>query len=167
METITQTGLTWEAVCNDPTLRDLPYKIELNEHGYLIMSPTRLRHGDFQFEIGYLLRQHAPTEGKIITECAIHTTGGTRVADVAWFSLARWDPQREAFEADPAPEICVEILSPGNTEEEMHAKRRLYVAAGAQEVWVCDLGGKMHFFDTDGRLEHSAMVPAFPARLEV
>ena len=167
METLPTTGLTWEAVCNDPALRDLPYKIELNEHGQLLMSPTRLRHGDFQFEIGYLLRQFAPQGGKVITECAVRTAAGTRVADVAWFSQTRWTPQQEAFEADPAPEICVEVLSPGNTEDEMHAKRALYAAAGAREVWVCDLAGRMHFFDADGRIRQSKMVPGFPEKIEL
>jgi len=34
-----------------------------------------------------------------------------------------------------APEICVEVISPRNSPEEMAEKRALYFAAGADEVW--------------------------------
>ena len=44
-----------------------------------------------------------------------------------------------------APEICVEVLSPSNSEPEMNEKRALYFEAGAHEVWICDLDGKMEF----------------------
>ena len=49
--------MTWEEVCNDRSLQDLPYKIELNKWGNIEMSPVRARHGEFQFRIAYLLQQ--------------------------------------------------------------------------------------------------------------
>ena len=44
-----------------------------------------------------------------------------------------------------APEICVEILSPSNTQPEINEKRALYFDAGATEVWICNLNGSMSF----------------------
>jgi len=32
--------MQWQDVINDKSLQDLPYKIELNEHGNIVMSPA-------------------------------------------------------------------------------------------------------------------------------
>jgi hypothetical protein len=34
----------WQHVLEDETLRDLPYKIETNERGQIVMSPVTKRH---------------------------------------------------------------------------------------------------------------------------
>ena len=36
--------MNWQQVCEDKTLHNLPYKIELNKQGQLIMSPASIRH---------------------------------------------------------------------------------------------------------------------------
>jgi hypothetical protein len=56
-----------------------------------------------------------------------------------------------------APDICVEIMSPSNTWEEMRHKGLLYLAAGAREVWVYDDAGCIHFFDGSGEQSASAL----------
>ena len=167
IERARQVGLTWEEVCADPNLEDLPYKIETNEWGQIVMSPTRLKHGFFQFKIGEMLSRLMPGRGEIITEAAIKTSKGTKVADVAWFSTDRWEQVKEEFEASVAPEICVEILSPRNSKEEIDLKKRLYVEAGAEEVWICDEKGALHFFNQETAMEGSALVPGFPKKVEV
>ena len=55
-----------------------------------------------------------------------------------------------------APEICVEILSPSNSDEEMRIKTDLYLACGAQEVWLINAQGKLRFFSHSGELSSSA-----------
>jgi hypothetical protein len=50
------TGMTWAEACDDPSLQDLPYKVEINRHGQIIMSPVRNEHSFYQFEIGWRLR---------------------------------------------------------------------------------------------------------------
>ena len=159
-------GLTWEEVCADPNLEDLPYKIETNEWGQIVMSPTRLKHGGFQAEIAHLLKLQ-PGRGKVITEAAVKTSKGTKVADVAWFSPERWEQVKDEFDASVAPEICVEILSPRNSKEEIEQKKRSYFDAGAQEVWICDEEGAMLFFNRETALKVSALVPGFPKKVEV
>jgi Uma2 family endonuclease len=67
----------------------------------------------------------------------------------------------------PAPDICVEILSPSNTQTEIDQKRAAYFAAGAREVWVCDRDSQIRFFTPQGQVERSALCPEFPARIEL
>ena len=47
-------------------------------------------------EIGHLLKQFCPS-GKTISECAIQTTKGTRVADVAWCSSKRHEEVKHEY----------------------------------------------------------------------
>ena len=77
--------MTWEEVIADPSLHDLPYKIELNEHGRILMSPTRLSHGGFQADISRLLANFLPT-GQVVTEAGVRTRKNVKVPDVTWFT---------------------------------------------------------------------------------
>jgi len=165
-QTQSQSGLSWKEVCEDPALEDLPYKIETNEHGQIVMSPNYLWHSRGQHQLAKQLDQ-CVEGGEVLTEAAIRTTKGTKVADVAWFTDARWDEVKDALDAPIAPEICVEIRSAGNTDAEMAEKRALYLEAGAEEVWICDSGGDLTFFDAEGEQSTSARVPAFPDRLDL
>ncbi len=106
--------MNWEALCTHPDLQNLPYKIEFNAKGQVIMSPAKLYHGQFQHKLGMLLEKHLGY-GKILIEAAIQTFDSTKVTDVAWFSTDRWIQVKDAFEASIAPEICVEIISESDT----------------------------------------------------
>lgn len=158
--------LAWKDICEDRHLRDLPFKIETNRFNQIVMSPAYNWHGSFQYEIGKLLEQHRPG-GRIITECAIETSDGTKVADVAWISRERFHPHRRAYSLPIAPEICVEILSNSNTVGEMSGKMQLYFACGAEEAWLCDEDGKITFFrhDETGPTV-SKLCPDFPVKLD-
>ena len=159
--------ISWAEVCASPHLKDLPYKIETNRFGKILMSPSYLWHGGFQYRIGALL-DRLMSAGQIITECAVETTDGTRVADVAWISKERLAPHKKAFSLPIAPEICVEIISNSNTHEEMMGKMQLYFAAGAREVWLCDEAGRMEFHSSQmtGPMSASRMCSEFPTQLE-
>ncbi len=154
--------MNWQQVVNDPNLQNLPYKIELNEWGQIVMTPTKAKHGAYQFKIGSLLDDLTRETGLIGTECAIQTTQGTKVADVAWFSAGRWEQVKDDYDVSIAPEICVEVRSPGNSLEEMKNKRKLYFEVGATEVWICDAKGKVKFYDPAGEIGTSVLVPTFP-----
>lgn len=163
----TGAGLAWKAVVNDPHLRDLPYKIETNEWGQIVMSPPpAFKHGARQSRIARLLEEHLP-DGRSVTEAPVRTSGGTKVADVAWLSAERFDEVKDEYDAPVAPEICVEVLSPSNAPGEIEQKRRLYFEAGAEEVWTCSAEGAMRFFGPDGAREASQRAPGFPARVEL
>jgi hypothetical protein len=75
----------WQEVLADPTLQDLPYKIELNVWGKVEMSPASNRHGRLQAELAAQLKRQLP-RGTVITECSILTRIGIRAPDVVWTS---------------------------------------------------------------------------------
>jgi Uma2 family endonuclease len=159
--------ITWAEVCALPWLQDIPAKIETNKQNKILMSPASSWHSRFESQIGFLLRQNLP-DGVVFNECPIETEDGTRVADAAWMSKERFGPHRRAISLPIAPEICVEVLSPSNTREEMLQKRLLYYAAGAEEVWLCDENGNMEFF-ARGQSEpvvKSRLCPDFPLCIE-
>jgi len=142
-------ALRWAEVVNDPVLRDLPYKIELNIFGKIEMSPANTRHGRLQARIGAeLIRQL--TEGDAISECPIATELGVSVPDVAWASNEFLAKHGDTTPLPEAPEICVEIRSPSNSKEELALKTRAYLAAGAREVWIVSEDGDLSVFDASG-----------------
>jgi Uma2 family endonuclease len=157
--------MQWKELVENPNLQDLPYKIETNEWGQIVMTPTRAKHGSFQSRIVRLFSHLIELPGEIVVECAIQTAKGTKVADVAWFSQARWQQVEDEYDVSIAPEICVEVLSPGNTGGEIKGKRKLYFDAGAEEVWVCDGQGQLRFYKRVGELSQSQLVPGFPKNI--
>ncbi|WP_019868547.1 Uma2 family endonuclease [Methylovulum miyakonense] len=157
--------MNWQEVCEHPSLQDLPFKIELDENGKIIMSPVKLYHALLQGEIEFLLRCLLK-DGKALPECAIKTSKGTKVADVAWASSELLQIIKAQTEASIAPEICVEIISDSNTQKEMAEKRQLYFAVGAKEVWMCNEQGDMVFFNVQHQLIHSELVPGFPVKVD-
>jgi Uma2 family endonuclease len=157
--------ISWQEICENPSLKDLPYKIETNRFDQIVMSPAFSWHGGYQAEIASLLKNLLPN-GRAITECAIETADGTKVPDVVWISRSRLAPYRRALSLPISPEICVEVLSGSNSQEEMAGKMKLYFEKGAQEVWLCDQDGVMNFFVPDGTLPASRMCPEFPAKID-
>lgn len=158
--------MNWQEVIDHPSLQNLPFKIELNERGQVVMSPTKVRHSIYQAEIALLLRALLKV-GKVLTECAIETTIGVKVADVAWASVKRFKIVKDEIACSVAPEICVEVISASNTKGELDEKRQLYFEAGAKEVWLCDDYGKMTFYAPEAKLRRSVLCPAFPTRVKV
>ncbi|MFO8098321.1 MAG: Uma2 family endonuclease [Salinibacter sp.] len=163
----TKTSPVWHRVLNDPQLRDLPYKVETNEHGQIVLSPHKPHHGIRQTRIGDLLRDHAPPSGVRAVEFAVSTAKGVKVPDVVWVSDDRFRQVPDEAEASPVmPEIVVEVLSEGNPEAEIAEKCRLYLAEGADEVWTCAPDGTMTFHDASGPHDTSTLVPSFPAQVD-
>lgn len=158
--------MNWQEVCDHPSLKNLPFKIELDEYGQIIMSPVKIYHSILQGEIEFILRSLLK-EGKTLPECAIKTSKGTKVADVAWVSLGLLSKIKDETEASIAPEICVEIISSRNTKKEMAEKSQLYFEAGAKEVWLCTETGELSFFNAEQKLIHSVLAPKFPEKIEM
>ncbi len=146
--------MEWADVIENPFLKDLPFKIELNEWGKILMSPASNNHGMKQYDIAKLLDTHK-NSGKIIIECSVKTAKGTKVADIAWASDKFIAKYGDLTPYETAPEICVEVISPSNSKGEMQEKIGLYLDQGAIEVWLCDLEGKITYFDASGQIAHS------------
>jgi Uma2 family endonuclease len=79
-----------------------------------------------------------------------------RIPDVTWAS-----PQFIARHGLPrtfgrAPDLCVEVVSPSNTNVEMREKNNAYLAAGAREVWLVGKDGTIEMFDASRPIETSS-----------
>ena len=142
-------AVRWAELCDDPLLRDLPGKIELNGYGVIEMSPATNRHGMVQARIARALGEQLP-HGEAIVECSILTSDGVRVPDVAWASAAFIARHADTTPFPQAPDICVEVRSPSNSNAEMALKTRLYLEAGAVEVWIVGQDGGWQVFDAAG-----------------
>jgi Uma2 family endonuclease len=153
--------VTWQEIVENPSLAGLPFKIETNEFGQVVMSPTKYLHGIFQARLSRLLETHLPN-GIVSNETAIETRKGVKVPDVAWSSYAFFELHREEFALSNATKICIEVILKSNTVREIATKRKLYFERGALEVWTCDLDGNVHFYDAQGELEHSLLASEFP-----
>ncbi len=146
--------MNWAETINNPFLKDLPFKIELDKWGKILMSPANNNHGRMQYKIGNQIDRYKKS-GEIIMECSINTSDGVKVADVAWAS----DRFIEKFGFDTpypqAPEICVEVVSPSNSIAEMEEKAELYLARGAHEVWIVHEKGAIDYYANRGKIEQS------------
>ena len=65
--------MKWSEVCEDKILQNLPYKIELNEWGNIVMSPASNRHGNIQTKIAFYLMT-LMQNGTVLTECSVETS---------------------------------------------------------------------------------------------
>ena len=157
----------WSELQSDQDLARLPYTIETDRFGRVIMSPPPASdHTKRVARISRHLHELFP-QGEVLAETAISTTDGVKVTDAAWLSPGR----TQELDAGPcllrAPEICIEVLSPSNSQLEMAEKRALYFEAGAAEVWICRLDGAMTFLlrpDLEQR-DKSALCPDFPPKI--
>ena len=157
--------MTWAEICEDKLLAKLPYRIESDRWGNIVMSPPpRSRHAEYQGQVVKLLIEQMKG-GFTMPECPIQTEEGVKAADVAWVSHTR----RASRQNDPvyliAPEICVEVVSPSNTEGELEERKRLLFEKGAVEFWLCGVMGEMSFFDPGGQIAQSKLCPAFPKQV--
>ena len=157
--------MKWEEVCENKQLQDLPFKIELNKWGQVVMSPVKVKHSFYQGRIQRLL-ESLLSNGEVMPECAIDTSDGVKVADVVWCSADRFDQIQDEISASIAPEICIEVKSTGNTFGEMEFKKQLYFTAQAMEVWLCTEEGEIKFYNEQGELAQSLLVPAFPQQIK-
>jgi Uma2 family endonuclease len=157
----------WEELLADPELARIEGRIETDRHGHILMSPPPApRHGTRQARIAGLLLELLP-QGTVLTECPVSTADGVKAADVAWASETTLHALGNRACFPRSPELCVEILSPGDTDAAMQEKVALYFDAGAVEVWLCGLTGAMRFLPAGGGppLERSRLCPAFPRQV--
>ena len=157
--------MTWQEVINHPSLQDLPFKIELNAAGVIEMSPITNMRGRLMAELSVALPTHF-SHGKVSLNSGIQTSDGLRVADVVWMTTSFFQDNKHQIYWKAAPSICVEI-SDSCTGVAIQHKTKLYLEAGAKEVWLCDLEGKLRFYNENGQLERSNLASAFPKEISL
>lgn len=145
----------WLDLAGDRLVASIPFKVELNEKGSIIVTPAGTRHSFLQAFLTQELGRLLP-DGTTFTECPVETGIGVRVPDVAWASA---EFMRLHGTADPfpvAPELCIEVLSPSNSPAEINEKVVAYLAAGAHEVWLVPEDGPVEILSTRGRESSSS-----------
>jgi Uma2 family endonuclease len=71
---------------------------------------------------------------------------------VAWCSKAFFNQHDYETPYTQAPEICIEIVSPSNSKNEMIEKTQLYLQADATEVWIVWEKGTVDYYGKTGKL---------------
>lgn len=139
---------------------------ETNGQGQLIMNPPiGLLHAKRADKLIAVIRSSLP-DWRIWPEIGIHTADGVKAPDLAIASPQYEEATDEHGFLLRAPDVCVEIMSPSNSWEEMRHKSLLYLAAGASEAWVCDESGRLHFFAGGGELSSSSIVPELQPQID-
>lgn len=113
-------------------------------HGVVITTPPLGHtHGRIQWRIARLFGVLKDKGlGQVTTSSGVITT--TDPDTVRGPDVAFWRADRLSLETNPdvypdiVPDLCVEILSPGNTPARMTRKVREYFQGGAAMVWVVD-----------------------------
>lgn len=117
---------------------------ELIDGRIVPMSPTGDLHGGVEVSFGEVLRTFVRLRklGKVRGgEVGIYTRRNpdrVRAADVLYISNERYAKRKSKSYLDVAPELVVEILSPGDSAQELTQKLREYFAIGVRLVWVAD-----------------------------
>ena len=99
---------------------------------------------------------------QVLQEFPITTAENVKAPDVVWISDELLAQVREQTASPIAPEICIEVMSPGNTKQQQLYKNDLYLQSGSKEVWICNEKGDIECYDRSGLLPRSALVPQFP-----
>jgi Uma2 family endonuclease len=152
--------MRWSEVLADKTLQDLPFKIETNEYGQVVMSPANTLHAYFQATLTHYLKQ--TLGGQVLTECPIDTPKGVKVPDVGWCTDEFLAAHISETPLEAAPTICVEVRSPSNSPKALLEKTELYLAAGAEEVWLVNSEGEVSYYDASGQITKSPRAGLVP-----
>src|SRR5437773_12172144 len=76
----------WNELAADPALARLPFRIETDRLGRIIMSPPpHFDHTWRAAKINRLLREYLP-QGEVLGETPLSTSDGVKVMDLAWLS---------------------------------------------------------------------------------
>jgi Uma2 family endonuclease len=113
--------------------------------GEVITTPApSFFHGIVQVNIASLMTLHARRHklGRVAVASGVITNrepDTVRGPDVSYWSFERLPADHvPVVYANVAPDLCVEVLSPGNTPARTTKKVSEYFACGARMVWVID-----------------------------
>jgi Uma2 family endonuclease len=137
-------GMSPPAIMTADELLQIPDKhAELVRGVLVVREPPGLRQGRIALELGRRLADHvaAGRLGRVYVESGFKLTSNpdtVRGPDVAFLSQTRLpEPEPIGYPA-LAPDLVVEILSPGDRPGELLGKVADWLSAGTRLVWVID-----------------------------
>lgn len=121
-------------------LADSDQRYELVQAELIEMLPTKPIHGLLLLTFGARLLLHVTTHrlGQVVADTGFQLSTDpdtVRVPDLAFISRERVPPLSTQYDTI-APDLVVEIASPGNTSSELNEKITAYFQAGVRRVWV-------------------------------
>lgn len=163
-------------------LNDIPNKSTELVRGVLVVrEPPGGWHGHLAARLVFLLGQHVYSHraGMLFgqdTGFHIERDPDTvRAPDVAFVAAARTSEIRRRGFAPIAPDLAVEILSPGDRPGEVLAKVADWLNAGTRLVWIIDpdravarvhrADGTIEIVPADGALGGEDVLPGFSCQL--
>ncbi len=112
-------------------------------------------------------------EAGVIVDRTRGTTVGVDVAVVNWDLIDQSDTSTTM--CDCIPTVAIEILSPSDTQGDIHEKIRLYLDHGVAAVWIVDpddwsiriyrRGQSLAFFNSEQTLVCEPELPGFSVRV--
>jgi Uma2 family endonuclease len=130
------------------------YRIEL-VRGMMVREPQPGgRHGRLVMRLVRALDAHARATGvgEVLIEIGFMLSvepATVRGPDVAFISAGRVPAEMPVGFWDGAPDLAVEVLSPGNRWSDIQAKVLEYLGAGAHAVWLVDPAlSRVHVYES-------------------
>ena len=133
---------TYEDYKSLPESMDRRYEL-LQGELFIVPAPTT-DHQRFSRNLEFILFQHVRTHGlgEIFYSPVDVVFGEGRAREVAQPDIVFIAAERRAIITRPeiagAPDLVVEILSPGTEERDRNYKRTLYERHGVREYWIVD-----------------------------
>lgn len=161
---------------------DLPNKSTELVRGHLVVrEPPGTHHGQVSARLTYLISHHAYQHDLGVVfgqDTGFHITSNpdsVRAPDLAFLRRERAVHLPNRGYARLAPDLAVEIISPGDRPGELLAKIGDWLDAGTSLVWVIDperREGRVHRADgsvaiipSDGAFDGEAVLPGFRCAL--
>jgi Uma2 family endonuclease len=119
-------------------------RCELVRGELIMMSPGRARHAAIAMRIGRSLLDFVQSNslGEVFDSSAgyllARNPDTVREPDVSFVCTERMRQQDLDAFLEGAPDLAVEVLSPGNTAAKMREKMTEYFDAGCRVVWIVD-----------------------------
>ena len=152
-------------------------RCELLRGRIIMMSPAGFRHGRIVGTISRILGNFVSQQQLGVVTGAetgfqlAHDPDTVRAPDVAFVRGDRIPQEEPTGFFQGAPDLAVEVVSPGNRVSQLLAKVQQWLEAGCHEVWVVDPethtvtvyrpGGATRVVRRDESLEGGEVLPAF------
>jgi Uma2 family endonuclease len=152
------------------------YRYELVAGRVIRMSPPGWQHGLILVRLLQLLAGHVRERrlGAVVTEVGFKLRSNpdtVRGPDISFVRENRLPAEKKLDYWSGAPDLAIEVLSPGNTRRDIDAKVSDYLSTGVLEVVIIDPDAetvtrhrpdqKPQIVRSDGELDLDPIVPGF------